>query len=132
MRHQFEDNPNEFDSVDSQNRSGRSGRIILLGDGTEVLTDMNDDDMFDHTDEDEDLDSQVRKGSTEPSDQSARGEREGTPAPQSDRRATSQADTETTTEEEKSESPRVISASPASTTSEPSSSSTSAEKPPAS
>lgn len=40
------------------------GRIILLGDGTEVLTDSDDTDMFDHVDEDKDLDSQVHKGQT--------------------------------------------------------------------
>jgi protein phosphatase 2C family protein 2/3 len=38
------------------------GRIILLGDGTEVLTDSDDTEMFDHADEDKDLDSQVHKG----------------------------------------------------------------------
>ena len=38
------------------------GRIILLGDGTEVLTDSDDTEMFDHVDEDKDLDSQVHKG----------------------------------------------------------------------
>lgn len=37
------------------------GRIILLGDGTEVLTDSDDTDMFDHGDEDKDLASQVSK-----------------------------------------------------------------------
>ncbi len=39
------------------------GRIIFLGDGTEVLTDSDDTDMFDS--EDKDLDSQVPKA-TEP------------------------------------------------------------------
>lgn len=38
------------------------GRIILLGDGTEVLTDSDDTEMFDHGDEDRDLESQVHKG----------------------------------------------------------------------
>ncbi|KAI9805583.1 MAG: hypothetical protein M1825_000834 [Sarcosagium campestre] len=38
---------------------GSSGRIILLGDGTEVLTDSNDQDMLDEHDEEEDLASQV-------------------------------------------------------------------------
>jgi protein phosphatase 2C family protein 2/3 len=40
----------------------QKGRIILLGDGTEVLTDSDDTEMFDHGDEDKDLDSQVHKG----------------------------------------------------------------------
>ena len=41
------------------------GRIILLGDGTGVLTDSDDTEMFDHDhsgDEDKDLASQVHKG----------------------------------------------------------------------
>jgi protein phosphatase 2C family protein 2/3 len=38
------------------------GRIILLGDGTEVLTDSDNTEMFDHDDEDQDLDSQVHRG----------------------------------------------------------------------
>lgn len=38
------------------------GRIILLGDGTEVLTDSDDTEMFDHGEEDKDLVSQVPKG----------------------------------------------------------------------
>ncbi|PQE07584.1 putative phosphatase 2C protein [Rutstroemia sp. NJR-2017a BBW] len=40
------------------------GRIILLGDGTEVLTDSDDTEMFDHGEEDKDLASQVSKGQT--------------------------------------------------------------------
>lgn len=42
--------------------NNQRGRIILLGDGTEVLTDSDDTEMFDHGDEDKDLDSQVHKG----------------------------------------------------------------------
>jgi protein phosphatase 2C family protein 2/3 len=48
--------------------TGRSGgRIILLGDGTEVLTDSDDIDMFDNDEEEKDLASQVdkRQGITE-------------------------------------------------------------------
>lgn len=44
----------------SNQRGG--GRIILLGDGTEVLTDSDDTEMFDHGEEDKDLASQVPKG----------------------------------------------------------------------
>lgn len=43
---------------------GYRGRIIFLGDGTEVLTDSDDTEMFDNTDEDKDLESQVAKGTT--------------------------------------------------------------------
>lgn len=43
--------------------SGYNGRIIFLGDGTEVLTNSSPDaDMVDVTDEDKDLESQVSKG----------------------------------------------------------------------
>jgi protein phosphatase 2C family protein 2/3 len=56
----------------------------LLGDGTEVLTDSDDTEMFDHSEEDKDAANQVKKGTPDTSDvDSARGEREGTPAPQS-------------------------------------------------
>lgn len=43
---------------------GLGGRIIFLGDGTEVMTHSSsgDADMVDVTDEDKDLESQVNKG----------------------------------------------------------------------
>lgn len=43
---------------------GYRGRIIFLGDGTEVLTDSDDTEMFDNADEDNDLESQVSKSSS--------------------------------------------------------------------
>jgi protein phosphatase PTC2/3 len=43
---------------------GYKGRIIFLGDGTEVLTDSDDTEMFDHSEEDRDLATQVSKNST--------------------------------------------------------------------
>lgn len=43
---------------------GYRGRIIFLGDGTEVLTDSDDTEMFDNADEDKDLESQVSKTSS--------------------------------------------------------------------
>lgn len=67
-------------------RSGRNGRIILLGDGTEVLTDSTDDtEMFDHSlDDDKDEESQLKKGdAATTSSDSTRAEREDTPGPQS-------------------------------------------------
>ncbi|KAI9723495.1 MAG: Protein phosphatase 2C 2 [Chrysothrix sp. TS-e1954] len=79
--HHVEDSPDDYDmDMDSRTRDlgGRSGRIILLGDGTEVLTDSADSDMFDHDEEDKDLESQVDKGQA-----NARSEREGTPGPTS-------------------------------------------------
>ena len=83
MRQNFEDSGDDYDlDLDRRNRGvgGRSGRIILLGDGTEVLTDSDETEMFDHEEEDKDLASQVGKGQTK-LDEESRGGREGTPGP---------------------------------------------------
>lgn len=56
--------------------SGTGGRIILLGDGTEIETEGADGEMFDNDDEEKDLDSQVSKFNK---DNDAK--REGTPGP---------------------------------------------------
>lgn len=61
--------------------SGSGGRIILLGDGTEISTEGQDGELFDNEDEDRDLDSQVNKYNEEASN--PRSEREGTPGPRS-------------------------------------------------
>jgi protein phosphatase 2C family protein 2/3 len=63
--------------------NGNSGRIILLGDGTEVSTEGGDGDMFDNEDEDKDLDVQVNKYNQEANNKS-QNDREGTPGPQSE------------------------------------------------
>jgi protein phosphatase 2C family protein 2/3 len=68
VHHNFDDRDSGYD-VDSDNKSGKSsfgmggynGRIIFLGDGTEVLTDSDDTEMFDNAEEDKDLTSQVSK-----------------------------------------------------------------------
>lgn len=83
--HHAEDSPDDYDmDMDQRTKDigGRSGRIILLGDGTEVLTDSAETstDMFDDA-EDKDLESQVSKGQASTND--ARSEREGTPGPSS-------------------------------------------------
>lgn len=57
--------------LDHRFRPSGGGRIILLGDGTE-LTDNADSEMFENDDEDKDLESQVNKFN-----------KEDTPAPQS-------------------------------------------------
>jgi len=66
------------------------GRIIFLGDGTENSSDPTDPDseMFDHDDEDADLDMQVNRGPAEEVEEDAdpkfsteRSQREGTPGP---------------------------------------------------
>ncbi|KAH7094471.1 phosphatase 2C-domain-containing protein [Paraphoma chrysanthemicola] len=84
VHHRIDDSPDDIDmDLDQRFRpnSGLGGRIILLGDGTEISTDAPDSDMFDHEDEDKDLDSQVDKYSKDTSSSSR--DREGTPGPQS-------------------------------------------------
>ncbi|GAB7356326.1 hypothetical protein MBLNU459_g7119t3 [Dothideomycetes sp. NU459] len=87
IHHQFDDSPDDYD-MDSDQRSrmigSHQGRIILLGDGTEVLTDSaeHDSEMFDQSDEEEkDLESQVRKGQA--AADGGRKQREETPGPSS-------------------------------------------------
>lgn len=69
MHHNFDDSDSGYD-VDMENKSktfgigGYKGRIIFLGDGTEVLTDSDDTEMFDNSEEDKDLASQVSKSSS--------------------------------------------------------------------
>jgi hypothetical protein len=55
------------------------GRIILLGDGTELVADADDTEMLDRDEEDKDLESQVIKGTMNL--EQSRSEREGTPGP---------------------------------------------------
>lgn len=68
MHHNFDDSDSGYD-VESDNKGkpfgigGYKGRIIFLGDGTEVLTDSDDTEMFDNVEEDKDLASQVSKDS---------------------------------------------------------------------
>lgn len=66
VHHNFDDSDSGYD-VDMDQKlkafgGNQRGRIILLGDGTEVLTDSDDTEMFDRGDEDKDLVSQVNKG----------------------------------------------------------------------
>jgi protein phosphatase PTC2/3 len=69
VHHNFEDSDSGYE-MDAENKGksfgvgGYRGRIIFLGDGTEVLTDSDDTEMFDNADEDKDLESQVYKGSS--------------------------------------------------------------------
>lgn len=72
VHHNFDDSDSGYDvDMDQKLKSfggNKRGRIILLGDGSEVLTDSDDTEMFDHGEEDKDLASQVPKSSskTEP------------------------------------------------------------------
>lgn len=84
-RRSFEDSGDDYDlDLDQRTRGagGRSGRIIVLGDGTQALTDSDETGMFDHEEEDKDLDSQVAKGQSTASE-GTRGAREETPCPES-------------------------------------------------
>lgn len=91
MHHRIDDSPDDIDmDLDHRFRpnSGLGGRIILLGDGTEISTESADSDMFDHDDEDQDLESQVNKfskekspGSENTAELASRNTREETPAP---------------------------------------------------
>ncbi|CAG8975426.1 hypothetical protein HYALB_00010373 [Hymenoscyphus albidus] len=66
VHHNFDDSDSGYDvDMDQKNKAtsgNQRGRIILLGDGTEVLTDSDDTEMFDNQEEDKDLASQVNKG----------------------------------------------------------------------
>lgn len=69
VHHNFDDNSSGYDQDnDSKSKSsgvaGYKGRVIFLGDGTEVLTDGDDAEMFDISEEDKDLASQVSKASS--------------------------------------------------------------------
>ncbi|KAI9928551.1 Protein phosphatase 2C 2 [Aspergillus wentii] len=103
IHNQFEENPDDYELEIDRSRgfSVRSGRIILLGDGTEVMPEQNEEELFDQTEEDRDLVSQVQRESPD----TTRNEREGTPGPQS-KNDGNKADESTTN----------ISESPASTT----------------
>ncbi|BDD55061.1 Protein phosphatase type 2C 3, variant 2 [Monascus purpureus] len=89
IRNQFEEGPSDYELEIDRTRgfSVRSGRIILLGDGTEVITEQNDDDLFDHAEEDKALANHVQQNQPE----ATRNVREGTPAPQATASASSQA-----------------------------------------
>lgn len=67
VHHNFDDSDSGYDVDDNRSKlagdSNQRGRIILLGDGTEVLTDSDDTtEMFDQGEEDKDLESQVSRG----------------------------------------------------------------------
>lgn len=83
VHHNFDDSDSGYD-VDSDNKPGKSfgigghkGRIIFLGDGTEILTDSDDTEMFDNSEEDQDLASQVSKSSGSGSEATAAEEGAG-------------------------------------------------------
>lgn len=91
--HRFDDSPYDDDmDMDQRTRmlGSRPGRVILLGDGTEVLTDhANGDEDVDmdergeaSEEEDKDLAEQVKKGQSEGAASNTNGAREETPGPE--------------------------------------------------
>ena len=85
VRHNFEDSGDDYDlDMDSRDRGvgGRSGRIILLGDGTEVLTDGDDADTYDHEEDEKNSETETGKVHLSESDE-GRAAREETPGPES-------------------------------------------------
>jgi protein phosphatase 2C family protein 2/3 len=79
VHHNFDDSDSGYDvEGDNQRKSfgmgGYKGRIIFLGDGTEVLTDSDDTEMFDNTEEDKDLASQVSKAGDKSIDGTSTGD----------------------------------------------------------
>jgi protein phosphatase 2C family protein 2/3 len=98
IRNQFEENPEDYELDNDRARpfSVRSNRIILLGDGSALIPGkQNDEELFDQTDEDQDLSNQVQRQDSD----AERKEREGTPGP------TSQTDASASNGPESSTSP---------------------------
>ena len=90
--------------IDSRRpNSGPGSRLILLGDGTEISTDAPDSEMFDHADEDKDLDSQVNKFQSEES--KGRNARDETPAPAAQATTTESPSSVNTEKSESTEPP---------------------------
>lgn len=116
--HSFDDSPDDYEmDMDQRTRMlgrGGSGRVILLGDGTEIHTGQNHDDdgdvdMEDRGEaeelEDKDLEEQVKKGQSDAKKESngtveERSTREETPGP-----AQQSSEPKETVEEVKPESP---------------------------
>lgn len=107
VHHNFDDSDSGYD-VDTAGQKSRGfgiggykGRIIFLGDGTEVLTDSDDAEMFDNADEDKDLASQVDKssGGTEEDDSAAPPRAPSPPSGEKQSADSSEKKTESTTKD---------------------------------
>lgn len=102
VHHNYDESDSGYE-LDTDNKGkafggGGRGRIIFLGDGTEVLTGSDDTEMFDNADEDKDLESQVSKA-TPVEKESADAKSEVTTEPEAKTAET--ADEKDTTEESK-------------------------------
>lgn len=110
MHHRIDDSPDDIDmDLDHRFRpnNGLGGRIILLGDGTEISAEAPENDMFDHDDEDKDLESQVDKYNKEDTKDSAHNDRDGTPSLQSS--AAHVTESPSSVQTEKSDAPELAS-----------------------
>lgn len=67
---------------------GRPGRVIILTDGTEVLTDSDEQEMFDHEEDDIEWNRHARQGHLlgSETESDSRSNREATPGPHSEDR----------------------------------------------
>lgn len=91
VHHRSDDGHDDYDmDMDHHRAQGLSqlaralgGRVIFLGDGTELSNEAGDTEMYDHDDEDKDLEEQISRGKVlgEVSEGESQAEREGTPAP---------------------------------------------------
>lgn len=79
----FAETPDDYEEeLDRTREFGfRSGRIILLGDGTEVIADQSEDEPFDQSEEEQEASSTTNQEQAGSSD-TTRNDREGTPGPQ--------------------------------------------------
>uniref|UniRef100_A0A093Y0A2 protein-serine/threonine phosphatase n=1 Tax=Talaromyces marneffei PM1 TaxID=1077442 RepID=A0A093Y0A2_TALMA len=113
-RHQFDDSPDDYDLESDNNRRAfgvRSGRIILLGDGTEVHADQDDEELFDATEEaDKGVQNQVRASTANAGHDTGRNLREDTPGPELTHRNAIQSTETAHTGPQVSASPSTINA----------------------
>ncbi|KAI4251330.1 MAG: hypothetical protein LQ352_004919 [Teloschistes flavicans] len=105
-----EDSSDDYDVDLDKQGSGfgsRAGRIILLGNGNEVITDSDEQEVFDHEDDDRDLENQISKHSANAPEGSIdlRNQREDTPGPPSQDSTLTQKSPESTETSNPFESP---------------------------
>ena len=92
VRHRgYDDSGDDFDiDMDQRTRGlgggmgGRSGRIILLGDGSEMLTEDDEQEAIEQDEDDKDVEGRTTSGS---SSTESRSEREATPGPEGAQKA---------------------------------------------
>lgn len=114
-RHQFDDSPDDYDLESDNTRRAfgvKSGRIILLGDGTEVHADQGDEELFDATEEEENkgVQNQVRASTANAGHDTGRSLREDTPGPELTHRNAIQSTETVHTGPQVSASPSTINA----------------------